>query len=146
MAPVAVGDTLILEFVGGDGEWRRFEVSVVEPLTDVTAALSSIDGGGALPPVGELLARTRLRIGYLDGPQLGSLAPLTVAVEANGEERLVTDEGCAGLEEPLDTEAEIERGTYVEGEICWPIPAIWVPDLLLVIEADRGERRWLALH
>ncbi len=153
-SPLAVGDTLTFEFVGSDERTQRFELSVVDGLSDATASLPEIDSNNGLPPFGHLYGLARVEIGYLGGPQPGDLGDLQFVIVPEGADanrpgdalaRTTYASYCGVLADPLDLEAAVYAGTVLQGELCWTIRTSELGGLLLRVEAPDGQRRWLAL-
>lgn len=153
-SPLAVGDTLTFEFVGGDRRTQRYELSVLDGLRDVTASLPDIDQNNGLPPFGHLYALARVQIEYLGGPQPGDLGDLRFVIVPEGADanrpgdafaRTTYASYCGVLDDPLDLEAKVYAGAVLQGDLCWTIRTGDLGELLLRVEAPDGERRWLAL-
>lgn len=153
-SPLAVGDSLIFEFVGRDGRSQRYGLTVSEGLADATADIERVDPSNALPTFGFLHARSRLRVEYLEGPQPGDIGELQFVVvpegadgnRAGNENALTTHSNyCGVLADPLDLDVTVYVEAVLEGELCWMIRSSDLGHLLLRIESPAGDRRWLAL-
>ena len=153
-SPLAVGDTLTFEFVGSDERTQRYELSVIDGLSDATALLPEIDPNNGLPPFGHLYGLARVEVEYLGGPQPGDLGDLQFVIVPEGADAnrpgyalaQTTYAGyCGVLADPLDVEAAVYAGAVLEGELCWTIRTSEFGRLLLRVEAPDGQRRWLAL-